>query len=161
MQAAEIIETFKRNSYLIRRQAAGLSHADSLLQPEFRANCFNWILGHVVANRDIILGRLDAPTFMTDAQVARYDYDSAPILTDGDDVIDFEQLLAWLDATEAGLKAALEANPEKLATVYKTNDKGEAQTFEQMVSFLTWHDSYHTGQFELLRQLAGTNDHII
>ena len=35
------------------------------------------------------------------------------------------------------------------------------ETLADWVAFLHWHETYHVGQLELLRQLAGTNDKII
>jgi len=34
-------------------------------------------------------------------------------------------------------------------------------TLGQLTFFLCWHESYHTGQTEALRQLAGKNDKVI
>jgi hypothetical protein len=30
-----------------------------------------------------------------------------------------------------------------------------------VLAFLNWHEAYHVGQLELLRQLAGKNDQVI
>ncbi len=31
----------------------------------------------------------------------------------------------------------------------------------EALSYVQWHESYHTGQLEMLRQLAGKNDKVI
>ena len=60
----QLAEAFGRNANIVKMQAQGLSHADSLRQPPFRGNCLNWILGHLASNRDVILRSLGVePTF--------------------------------------------------------------------------------------------------
>ena len=46
-----------------------------------------------------------------------------------------------------------------MATLIQTA-RGETTLGERLV-FLHWHETYHVGQLELLRQLAGTNDAVI
>ena len=161
MNAKDIIDTFNRNTNVTKRQAEGLTHADSLLQAGFRANCFNWVLGHMVFYRDVVLTRLGEDSIIPESYDARYGHGSDPVTADGDDVANFQDLLNQLDTTNAALAAALEGGDEKLASVYEVNDDGSERTFADMVGFLAWHDAYHTGQLELLRQLAGTDDHVI
>ncbi len=162
MNAKDIIETFNRNTSVTKRQAEGLTHADSLLQAQFRANCFNWVLGHMVFYRDVVLTRLGGDSIVPEHYGKRYGHSSEPILEDGEDVANFQELLNQLDETNAALAAALTAGgDEKLASVYEVNDDGSERTFGDMAGFLAWHDAYHTGQLELLRQIAGTDDHII
>jgi hypothetical protein len=37
----------------------------------------------------------------------------------------------------------------------------EEETAGQQIRFSHWHETYHVGQLELLRQLAGKNDKVI
>jgi hypothetical protein len=39
--------------------------------------------------------------------------------------------------------------------------RGREVSLEKAVAGLHWHETYHVGQLELLRQLAGTDDAII
>ena len=58
----QLAEAFERNVSIAQMQAKDLTHEDSLLQPPFRGNCLNWVLGHMLSNRDAILGWLgEAP----------------------------------------------------------------------------------------------------
>ena len=45
---------------LMLKQVDGLSHADSLLQPQPGGNCLNWVMGHLVVNLADILQFLGA-----------------------------------------------------------------------------------------------------
>ena len=64
-------DSFERNLHVIRLQTAGLSQADSLVQLPFRANCLNWVLGHLATNRCAVLRLLEAEAPDLAAQVAR------------------------------------------------------------------------------------------
>jgi hypothetical protein len=48
---------------------------------------------------------------------------------------------------------------EELAQL--TEFQGSERAVGQALAGLHWHETYHTGQLELLRQLAGKNDAII
>ena len=55
-----LINLFEINLHVVRRQTEGLSHEDSLIQPPFRGNCLNWVLGHIVATRNQIMTLLES-----------------------------------------------------------------------------------------------------
>jgi hypothetical protein len=91
--------------------------------------------------------------------MARYARGSAAI-TRGDQALRLEGLLEDLDRSQERITAALNrTTPKALATdvLYRGGHRllGEALASQH------WHETYHTGQLELLRQLAGTDDVII
>jgi hypothetical protein len=155
----QLAEAFGRNLSIVQRQAAGLSHADSLLQPTFRANCLNWVLGHLADNRDTILQILgEAP--VTGEAVTHYRGNSEPITADGPDVLPLEGLLRLLTVTQEPLAAALSrVTPDDLAREVQVGQW--TTTVGARLFFLYFHETYHVGQTELLRQLAGADDKII
>ena len=63
----DLAEAFGLNQRVIKMQTADLSHQDSLLQPPFRGNCLNWVLGHIAANRDKILAAFGEAEIMRPA----------------------------------------------------------------------------------------------
>jgi hypothetical protein len=154
-------EAFARNVDIIKLQSNGLTHAESLLQLPFRANCLNWVAGHLLTNRYSILKLLgqDVPERM--AQVQRYERESEPIVADGPGVLPLEQLIALLEAAQDEmLRLLAEATPEQLqqpVAFYGRNSRPVAG----WLFFFYFHDTYHTGQAELLRQAAGKDDKII
>ncbi len=155
-----LADVFARNQWVIDEQTKGLSHADSLIQPTSRGNCLNYVLGHMIANRETILTLLDLALVMTPEQNARYGYGSDPVLEDGLDVIPLEELLAMVKHSGEILAEAIATlSAEDLAREIK---RGEGvTTVGQRVEFYVWHDTYHVGQTEYLRQLAGTDDKVI
>ena len=151
--------SFKRNQRIIEMQTDGLSHADSLLQPPFRGNCMNWVLGHILTSRNGVLKNLGAPPVLSESEGTRYRKDSDPITCD-EEALPFEKLLGGLKRShEAISKALAEASKETMATTIQAG-RGETSVGEWVV-FLHWHETYHVGQLELLRQLAGKNDAVI
>lgn len=156
----DLIGGLERNLGIIKAQTKGLSHADSLLQLPFRGNCLNWVLGHIATNRNTMLRFLEEEAILSEAHSMRYGYNSEPVCGDADDILTLEQLLAALEQGQSALAARLEnITPEELAR--------EVQSFlgttplGQLIFFLFWHESYHTGQPEYLRQLAGKDDKVI
>jgi uncharacterized damage-inducible protein DinB len=156
----DLIGGLERNLGVIRAQTEGLSHADSLLQLPFRGNCLNWVLGHMADNRNTMLLLLGEEAIIGEAHAKRYGYGSEPVCGDADDILTLEQLLRALEQSQGALTARLEEiTAEELA--------GEVQSFlgtttlGQLIFFLFWHETYHVGQPEYLRQLAGKDDKVI
>ncbi|MCI0710071.1 MAG: hypothetical protein L0154_07895 [Chloroflexi bacterium] len=67
---------FNRNTRIVGMQTDALSHADSLLQPPYRGNCMNWVIGHIVRSRGVMLKTaFGLALSLTDAQLHTYDKD--------------------------------------------------------------------------------------
>ncbi|MCH7584552.1 MAG: DinB family protein [Acidobacteria bacterium] len=153
---------FRRNQRILHAQAEGLSHEQSLTQTEYNVNCFNWVLGHVVSGRSQLLVRLfGVEPIMSEEQAARYLRESDPITEDGPGVMAFADLLGLLDASEEALEAALtDVDDEFMAEELSVED-GRMASRAAQVMFTYFHDTYHIGQTDLLRQMAGFSDKII
>ncbi|MGI9253408.1 MAG: DinB family protein [Thermomicrobiales bacterium] len=159
LDASQLADEYAGNARILFRQADGLTHADSLLQPPFRGNCLNWVLGHIAVHRDYVLEAMGQEKILGEGPVPRYDFGSAPILEDGPDVLPLETILAAIARQQERIAETLATiTPEHLAS---EAPKSEPRTVAQMAAFLYWHETYHVGQTELLRQLAGMDDAII
>lgn len=155
----KLAETFRFNTRLARMQANGLTHAESLLQLPFRGNCFNWVVGHILTSRDTCLRLLGQPAALSAEQLAVYDRGSEPLAAGGQ-AAPLEELLVKLDDTSQRLSAALEPlSAEQLARPVQFG-RGE-QPQGDVIAFMQWHETYHLGQLEMLRQLAGKDDKVV
>jgi hypothetical protein len=155
----QIASTFATNLRIIKRQTDGLTHADSLMQPPFRGNCLNWVLGHIIVGRNRALVLLGQEPVWGEEERILYETGSDAI-TSGDKAVDLQQLLSILDQAQARLASGLEqATAERLAA--KVTFLGQERTVAEAVAGLAWHETYHTGQTELLRQLTGKADKVI
>lgn len=153
-----LIQTMERNQGLITEQAKGLDHADTVLQLPFRGNCFNWVVGHMLATRDAMLMALGAKPILSEEEHKRYGHGSEPVCGP-DDAVHLNRLLEALDQTKDAVLAELNsATPELLGKIH-SEERG--MNVGEWVAFLVWHETYHVGQLEILRQLAGTDDAII
>ena len=152
----DLVREFERNRRIIHSQCAGLTNEESLLQPPFAANCLNWTVGHIVVHRDKVLAALGGSGVLDAATLARYNNESDPVTGDGPDVRSLAELLTALDESQ-----------DRLAQVAPTADMAAAFDHERFktvgarVRFYYFHDTYHTGQTELLRALAGRTDKVI
>ncbi|MBC7234443.1 MAG: DinB family protein [Chloroflexi bacterium] len=156
----DLAGAFARNLSIIKAQTKGLTHADSLIQPPVRGNCMNWVLGHILENRNLVLQRLGRPSILSEAQAKRYGYGSEPVCADGEDIIPLETMLQLLEQSQGGIAEALERiTPEELAQ--KVESFLGSTTLGQFLFFLYFHETYHLGQTELLRQLAGVDDKVL
>jgi len=151
---------FARNVEVVKMQAAGLTHADSLAGLPFRGNCLNWVIGHLVTNRNNVLKLLGAEDLI-DPSVARYERDSEPIPADGAGALPLEELLEKLDQSQAYIARLLgSADPSSFQVQVAFFGRRSMPVGEWLLFFL-FHDSYHVGQTEILRQAAGKDDKII
>ena len=158
MDKEMILNLFKTNHYILTKQVEGLTHADSLLQLPFRGNCFNWVLGHIIVSREDVLSWVGVDRSYTEEETARYQYDSDPITSaDDPNALHLDRLLADLERTQQQLVDALEEISE--AQLAEKDDRGQTLTYR--ILFMAWHEGYHAGQTEYLRQLAGKDDKII
>ena len=154
----KLIQYLQRHEWLIKAQSDGLTHQDSLLQLPVRGNCFNWVLGHVLVHRDIMLDLLHQAPVLSTEDTKLYKIESEPITSD-EDALEFGKLQEYSRVSFDRLSQALrEASDELLETIH---NEERGITIGDRVEFLVWHETYHLGQLEILRQLAGTDDAII
>jgi uncharacterized damage-inducible protein DinB len=113
-----------------------------------------------LVNRDRVLALLDKPPLLSDAERKRYETESPPVKRDGDALIPLERMLELFKQGQAMITAGLtQITPDALT---KEIPSGERRTTSARRLFgLYFHDTYHTGQTDLLRQVAGKNDKII
>jgi uncharacterized damage-inducible protein DinB len=114
------------------------------------------VLGHIIVSRSRALAMLGAEPVWSKEQSAAYAQESEPI-TD-EEAYPLNQLVADLDTSQERLAEALAKS-----TMEDLDEKKEGQDrcLGERLSFIYWHEAYHTGQTELLRQLAGVDDKVI
>ena len=150
--AESLSQSYSSTHWLIKKHAKDLSNADSLIQPPYPGNCFNWVFGHIIAGRNEALTYLEADPVWGEEELARYRTGSGPI-TSQDQALPLERLLADLDLTQERITATLaQIDPARLEEIVET--RFGQRPVAQHVDGLNWHETYHTGQLELLRELA-------
>ena len=144
-----LLKLFDYNVKVIAANLEGITHQESLLQPQPGGNCPNWVLGHIVANRNGIMALIGEDPVWSEEQAAPYRRGSAP-LTDESTALPLDQMLADLKASQDKLIAGLQRMPvEELEATLEDGTR-----YEQL-AFLQFHEAYHAGQLGLLRRLGG------
>lgn len=153
------ISIYQNNHNVLHMQLKDVTHAESLIQPPYRGNCLNWVVGHILGIRDECLKQLGQPGLLTEAEKKMYGFGSEPI-TEGVPATELESLLERLDQSLGMVIDELNClSPEEMereARIWRG-----PVPLREAIAFIQWHESYHTGQLEQLRQLAGKNDHVI
>lgn len=145
---------------LIHDQTNGLKQADTLIQPQPGGNCMNWILGHLLESQISMLKALGGNSPIDQDSLARYQRNSEPITKDGEGVLKLEEVLDGLDKVHAAITNRLTEMSE--ADFEVEIQQGERKVIRGWrVFFLHFHYTYHIGQLEQLRQLAGKTEKII
>ena len=160
IEPSDLVAAFERNTWVIEAQTDGLSHEDSLIQTEWNINCLNWVIGHIVQGRDDLLNSLGHERLMSPEVSERYARESDPVVEDGPNVLQLSELVVLVRQNQDRLSEVL--GGMTLEDFAKERTRGDrTYTVGSSVHFRYFHDTYHTGQTELLRQIAGAGDKII
>lgn len=153
-----ILNSFKTNNAVVDMQTKGLTHEDTLLQLPFRGNCLHWVLGHMIASREWVLEAVGQDPVWPKEVSDGFQYNTEPITSSDDPrIMPFEKMLADFKVGLERLEAGLDTLPEE-----KLEEKDErGNPLAGRMNFAAWHEGYHAGQLEYLRQLAGKDDKVI
>jgi len=149
----DMITAFARNVDIVKRQVLNLSHDQTLVQPPVPGNCMNWILGHIVGTRHGILKLLGEKPLISEEMAKRYGYGSPPVCEDGPDVVKLDVLLNYLEKSQPLIEAALRRMTDA-DLAQPTQSHLGTTTVAQLIFFNYYHETYHAGQLELLREMA-------
>jgi uncharacterized damage-inducible protein DinB len=147
----KLSQGFQTNNWLINKHAEGVTHAGSLANLPVRANTFNWVLGHILQARSGLLQLLGEDGLVSEEVKAVYATNSPSPASNT--AVPLTELLALLDqSTERIATAIHNASDETLTPLF---DEERGTTVADRIAGLNWHETYHTGQLEILRQAAG------
>ena len=136
----------------------GINEEESLFRPEQGGNCINWLAGHILATRGLILTHLGSEAFLGDEEAKPYSRGALP-LGPGDTCLSLSRIREGLTQTAALVS-------EKIAPLGEKELAGaidpdlfpfpvENPTVGDFLTRLLFHESYHTGQLGTLRRLVG------
>lgn len=138
----EVKTVFKYNGFVVNKNLQGISQEDSLKSPEHGGNCINWILGHIVVTRDVLLETLGAEKFCDEKITESYVRGSDPIKSESAENI--EILLGIYNDSQ-----------KKIMESFDQADLKEDQEKNETVAGLGFHEAYHAGQIGILRRIIG------
>ena len=141
---------------VVKLNVDGLTHEESLIQPQPGGNCLNWNVGHLLCVYDQVLPMLEQTPVLGADTLKRYGRGTAQI-QNAEEALDLAQLMtAWDEAAqrvEAGLESLTPEVLDQPAPWSPTNNPEE--TVRSLLSGTFFHQAYHAGQTGLLRRMAG------
>jgi uncharacterized damage-inducible protein DinB len=152
MMIARALQTlFGLNAHVMSVNLEGITHEDSLIRPREDGHCMNWILGHIIANRNPILHTVGGDPIWTDEEALFYQRGSQPF-DDGSAAHSLSKLIKDFTRSQQQLQEALESiDEERLATASTPDGSSPGE----ILVTLAFHESYHAGQIGLLRRILG------
>ena len=155
MTGSDLASLYEFSYYALNRNLDGVTNEESLLIPQPAGNCINWVLGHIVSARGLVLTLSGGTPLAMGNAAAHYQRGSGPIHR-GDDVLDLATLRGLLADSQqqlipalAGITEALAPPvPEAMRRPPRTGSVGGA------LARLAFHEGYHNGQIGPLRRLG-------
>ncbi len=135
-------EIFKLNKFVLDMNLKDITQADSLVSPQTGGNCINWILGHILVNRDVLREIVGLNTACSPEMTELYDRGTRNI--NSGNAMDVTAILAML-----------EEGQNELITKLTERDLSANEESRKLALTLAFHESYHAGQTGLLRRIAG------
>lgn len=149
MDAKELLKAYERSYMGLKLNLRDISDADGRVEPAGGGNSINWVLGHVVMTRRLVLRLAGAEPVSGPELVELYSGEEG-VVFDRSRARPLERLVAELDASQDRLREALPGlSPEALAAPARNT------TVADLLTFLWFHEGYHNGQLGLLRRLVG------
>lgn len=127
---------------IVTLNTEGITHDESMIFPDHKANCMNWILGHLIYIRNPLLNILGEEPVWDSEKFSCYNRGEMAWNRKGE-FINFEELKAYLRQSQ-----------DKLETKLNTLDHFKAENVKD-ISTLCLHEIYHAGQLGYLRRILG------
>ncbi len=149
MDSKHFIRFFETHQWIFHQNIEGITHEESCLAPAGGVNSLNWVLGHIMMERDVILKLLGGTPLWSQAEAAPYlrGTDGRP---DASSARPLSEIMEALDRSHTAIEERLKAMQP--ADFDVATAKG---TIGADLAFLQFHESYHAGQVGLLRRLLG------
>ena len=106
MNPETLIKLFKVSHSSIKENIKGVTHIESLVQPNSDGNYLNWVLGHIVCTRNIIL-KLLGETPIWSKEEAEFYKRYSESLKKADNAHPFKKIIADFDRSQKQIMNAL------------------------------------------------------
>jgi len=147
---------FETWQWVVEVQTEGLSQKDLMLQPQPGGNCMLWVLGHMVQSMKDIVMAIGATEPVGYEAYERFERTSEPLLEDEPGLPDLAKIREDFTALS---KLAAETLENQADSYF--SEPGWNGTKGATILFFSFHMSYHAGQLEYLRNLAGKTEKVI
>ena len=149
----DLAGSYGRNLGNIQKVMDGITDSECNYQPPFNSNCINWVLGHILNNRNRAIQFLGEKPILTEEQHKRYGYGSPPVCTAEPGVLTVGQMMELLLESQPRIEAGMAAiSAAELAR--EVEYARRKMTVEQALLMGVCHDFTHTGELTILREAA-------
>lgn len=138
----ELISIIKYNHFAVNKNLENIDQQYSLREPESGGNSINWVLGHIVVNRDRVLKFLGHKK-MCDKNMEKIYMKASRIKENKKSVRISRILKIFNDSQEEITRSLSELDPED-----------NKETVLNIAGY-AFHESYHAGQLGILRRIIG------
>ncbi len=156
MHSKTIAHQFGLCSYVLEKNLAGISHEESLINPQPGGSCLNWVLGHLTRTRDQALPLFGRKPMFPGQEFDAYD-DNGAVQFRPEAAIPFDELKRRFKALQEplvnGLNGMSSDQMDKPAPMSPTGNPKE--TVGSLIAALAFHEAYHVGQTGILRRIIG------
>lgn len=149
-----LLHLIQLNEYSLQKQIDGITHDEALRQLPFEGNSLNWVVGHIVESRNYMLTLLEKPCVWSEEECRLYAPRSEPITGPESEHYHWETIVTAAEESLTRIRSRLQDRADEAFMV------GEEPLGQQLMR-LVWHEAYHIGQTEILRQLAEKADRVL
>jgi len=156
----EFAEIMAEGLGVLKAQTEGLSHEDSLIQPQPGGNCLNWVVGHLVWSMVDMMAAIggEVPSDLPD--LSHYGYGSEPVRKQEKGVHDLHVLINHYAELVNDFTKKLEHIDEDAFDDFIEFFRGPTRR-GYVLFFDLYHNTLHLGQLEQLRNLAGRTEKLV
>lgn len=146
-------QSFNTNSSFLRQGLAGINGEEWCKRPNEHSNSIQWIVGHIVWSRAMVLARLGDKWTLPWMQL----YARGSKCVDSPDAPPPEAIMAAWDESCPRLNAAMENASEELlnSPAPQPGPPSADGKLTGVINFMALHETYHVGQAAYLRSWLG------
>ena len=153
MDVSTLLYFLKLSDVVMNKNCDGITHEDSLLEPQGGAHCMNWVVGHIVKTRNEVLRMLGKEPLYPKNNFAAYTPDDFT----QQKAVPFEELKRCFrelqKPMEDGISSLTSERMQRPASVSPTGNPDE--TVGSLLGAILWHEAYHAGQVGIMRRGIG------
>ncbi len=154
MKGKEIVRLYEFNARALSMNTDGLTHDDSLVAPPSGGSNANWVLGHIVATRNIALTMAGLESIWDKERNELYDRHAPPVTEPT--AVALQDLLTDFGLTQETLLAHLrDRSDDELRAPLDEPSENFGRTISDALAAFSLHEAYHIGQLGVLRRMIG------
>jgi hypothetical protein len=142
MNNFEVITLFKYTHYVINKNLEGITDEEALKIPDGKGNCINWIMGHIVFNRDSAMETAGIDKLCT--KEFEELYKTGTSLSEPSKAVKISKMIELINKSQELLM-------KKFNEVDFCNEEKKMEWFIG----IGFHEAYHAGQIGILRKISG------